>query len=130
MHRAFRIKNLIIILLTQWAVWYMVFDKNSDVVRIPSAMSYLEIIILGIITTMLAIGAYLINDVYRNNFIRWIWIEGKKVGVVIFYSLFKSHTIVDTIFKAIGKIHYAIGRLIWMLNTNWLKKIFETVQSC
>ena len=64
MHRAFRIKNLIIILLTQWAVWYMVFDKNSDVVRIPSAMSYLDIIILGIITTMLAIGAYLINDVY------------------------------------------------------------------
>ena len=64
MHRAFRIKNLIIILLTQWAVWYMVFDKNSDVVRISSTMSYLDIIILGIITTMLAIGAYLINDVY------------------------------------------------------------------
>lgn len=64
MHRAFRIKNLIIILLTQWAVWYMVFDRNSDVVQVPTAMSYLDIIILGIITTMLAIGAYLINDVY------------------------------------------------------------------
>lgn len=64
MHRAFRIKNLIIILLTQWAVWFMVFDRNSVVVQVPTAMSYLDIIVLGIITTMLAIGAYLINDVY------------------------------------------------------------------
>ena len=64
MHRAFRIKNLIIILLTQWAVWYMIFDRNSEVVNVSTAMSYIDIIILGIVTTMLAIGAYLINDVY------------------------------------------------------------------
>lgn len=64
MHRAFRIKNLIIILLTQWAVWYMIFDRNSELVQVPTSMSYIDIILLGIVTTMLAIGAYLINDVY------------------------------------------------------------------
>lgn len=67
MHRAFRIKNLIIILLTQWVVWYMVFDRNSSIVNLPTAMSYLDIILLGVITTMLAIGAYLINDVYDQE---------------------------------------------------------------
>lgn len=67
MHRAFRIKNLIIILLTQWIVWYMVFDRNSVVVSVPTAMSYIDILLLGIITTMLAIGAYLINDVYDQE---------------------------------------------------------------
>lgn len=67
MHRAFRIKNLIIILLTQWAVWYMVFDRNSALVNLPTAMQYLDIIILGAVTTMLAIGAYLINDVYDQE---------------------------------------------------------------
>lgn len=64
MHRAFRIKNLIIILLTQWTVWYMVFDRNSDLLSISSTLRYVDIVLLGIITTMLAIGAYLINDVY------------------------------------------------------------------
>ena len=67
MHRAFRIKNLIIILLTQWVVWYMIFDRNSVVLDISTAMDYLDIIILGAVTTMLAIGAYLINDVYDQE---------------------------------------------------------------
>ena len=98
MHRAFRIKNLIIILLTQWAVWYMVFDKNSDVVRIPSAMSYLDIIILGIITTMLAIGAYLINDVYdleadKHNGIERVEGQAKNVTYVLAGQWYRSDTI-------------------------------------
>lgn len=88
MHRAFRIKNLIIILLTQWVVWYMVFDRNSSVINVPTAMSYLDIILLGIITTMLAIGAYLINDVYdqeadKNNGIQRV--KDKRVTLLTYW---------------------------------------------
>jgi len=45
----------------------MIFERNSNLVNIPTAMQYLDIIILGAVTTMLAIGAYLINDVYDQD---------------------------------------------------------------
>ncbi len=102
MHRAFRIKNLIIILLTQWAVWYMVFERNSDVVEIPTSMSYLDIIMLGMITTMLAIGAYLINDVYdleadRHNGIKRV---KDKRKTLLTYWLFNGIGLVLSVIVA------------------------------
>lgn len=42
----------------------MVFDRNSDIIPLQTAMGYLDIFLLGAVTIMLAIGAYLINDVY------------------------------------------------------------------
>ena len=102
MHRAFRIKNLIIILLTQWAVWYMIFDRNSDVVNVPTAMSYFDIILLGIITTMLAIGAYLINDVYdleadKNNGIERV---KDKRKTLLTYWLFNGVGLILSVYVA------------------------------
>lgn len=67
MHRAFRIKNLGIILLTQWATWYLIFKRTESKLTNVSGMSYVEMTILSIITCLLAIGAYLINDVYDQE---------------------------------------------------------------
>lgn len=88
MHRAFRIKNLIIILLTQYVVWFMIFDRNSNILNIDTAMGYVDIILLGVITTMLAIGAYLINDVYdqeadKNNGIQRV--KNKRITLLTYW---------------------------------------------
>lgn len=102
MHRAFRIKNLIIILLTQWAVWYMIFDINSGKLQISTAMSYLDIILLGTITTMLAIGAYLINDVYDLEADKHNGIERvkNKRKTLLTYWLFNGVGLILSIYVA------------------------------
>lgn len=64
MHRALRIKNLIIILLTQWFVWYFVFKQSETIAQSQTAMEWLDVLLLGIVTILLALGAYIINDVY------------------------------------------------------------------
>lgn len=64
MHRSFRIKNLFIILFTQWVVWYVVFYRYGHAYGVQSAMTLMDVGILGIVTVLIAIGAYIINDVY------------------------------------------------------------------
>lgn len=90
MHRALRIKNLIIILLTQWLVWYFVFKLNETTAGASTAMGWIDISLLGLITIIMALGAYIINDVYdleadtANGLIR---VKDKKKSILLYWTL-------------------------------------------